>query len=58
MPGALDALKKYVLGKPEPEDIELPLEPGMKRDPRLPKPSLMRQGFDILKDVTKKPEKK
>ena len=58
MPGfSLDALKRYVLGQPEPADIELPQE-GKKRDPRLPQPSAIRQGFDIMRDTMKKPEKK
>ena len=57
MPGALDSLKKYVFGKPDAEDIELPLEPGKKRDPRLPKESNIKAGFRLMQE-TMKPEKK
>ncbi len=53
MPGALEALKKYVLGTPEPQDIELPLEPGQKRDPRLPPESSVRAGFRLMQETLK-----
>jgi hypothetical protein len=53
MPGALDALKKYAFGKKEPEDIELPLPEGHKRDPRLPKESTTRAGFRLMQETLK-----
>jgi hypothetical protein len=55
MPGALDALKKYILGtEPAPgSDIELPLPAGHKRDPKLPKESNIRAGFRLMQDTMK-----
>ena len=57
MPGSLEALKKYLTGAKEPEDIELPLEPGHKRDPRLPKESNISAGFRLMQDTLKKGKK-
>lgn len=55
MPGALDALKKYILGTDAAPDgdIELPLPAGHKRDPRLPKESNLRAGFRLMQETTK-----
>lgn len=57
MHGPLDALKKYAFGSKEPEDIELPLTPGKKRDPRLPKESNVRAGFRLMQETTKREKK-
>ena len=53
MPGPLDALKKYAFGKKDAEDIELPLTPGKKRDPRLPKESNVKTGFRLMQETLK-----
>ncbi len=53
MPGALDSLKSYVFGKPKGKDIDLPIQPGKKRDPRLPKESSVREGFRLMQDTLK-----
>ena len=57
MHGPLDALKKYAFGSKEQEDIELPLTPGKKRDPRLPKESNVRAGFRLMQETTKREKK-
>ena len=57
MAGSLDALKKYVFGKKEAKDVELPLTPGNKPDPRLPKQQSsgsIRKGFEAARQATQR----
>ncbi len=51
MPGPLDALKKFVFGTPDAQDLNLPLPVGGKRDPRLPNESSVSQGLRMLRDA-------
>jgi hypothetical protein len=55
MPGPLDALKHFVFGTPEAQDLNLPMPAGGKRDPRLPKESSVSAGLRMLRDAAATP---
>jgi hypothetical protein len=61
--GFLSSYFRNPFKKKKGEDINLPMPPGGKRDPRLPKPKpkstmeKVRHGFDVMKSLGRKKEK-